>query len=516
MAQENRQEQDTRLRILNTLLTTPHRKLEMVYPVHAQMVAEDPLFYQHLAAWYADTGDVRDHQECFALTLAMSDFEGHRDVGLALLRELPPYQVLRVVDFIHGTKKDKRKDGKVVETTSAGLGKCFSKSMRTEITNYLREREADNEWLDGCCVTARKAMKRLYSLFRLKPSDRADKTLFKRDPPPDSKAFAIKELAGASTPKEQAEAIIKHKLTYRVASTIVTSMTPTVMLALIEVMSAQELINNLGSLRKRGVMNSPELRALIEKKLEVAKTAKRVVAMKGSVAAKAAGLDAEMEAKLNAVGDAQVKSRGRIQKSTALLIDKSGSMTQAIEMGKQIAALVSAIMDAPLFIYAFDSMAYPITAKGNSLNDFEVALRGVRAAGQTSCGVPLVYMARAKQVAEQIILVTDEGENQSPFFWQELQRYKAAMGLLDVNVVIVKTQGAKDQLETTAGQNQLEAWQFSGGTDYSSLTNLIPMLAKGGKLELLMDIMQYPLPSRKPGPNAEVAGTPLTAVSATE
>ena len=34
-----------------------------------------------------DHGDVRDHKEMFAVTLILSDFPGHRDVGLAMLRE---------------------------------------------------------------------------------------------------------------------------------------------------------------------------------------------------------------------------------------------------------------------------------------------------------------------------------------------------------------------------------------------------------------------------------------------
>ena len=67
--------------MLNTLLTTPHRKLEQIWPVHAEMVTQDPRFYVRLAAWYADHGDVRDHKEMFAITLILSDFAGHRDVG---------------------------------------------------------------------------------------------------------------------------------------------------------------------------------------------------------------------------------------------------------------------------------------------------------------------------------------------------------------------------------------------------------------------------------------------------
>src|SRR4051794_1667946 len=96
-------EADLRLGMLNSLLTCPHRKLGLVHPLHAELVKTDPRFYVRLAAWYADHGDVRDHKEMFVVTLATSDFPGHRDVGLAMLRELPPYQVGRVVDFIHGT-----------------------------------------------------------------------------------------------------------------------------------------------------------------------------------------------------------------------------------------------------------------------------------------------------------------------------------------------------------------------------------------------------------------------------
>src|SRR5262245_43998259 len=101
-------EQDIRLEILNTLLTTPHRELGKVWPVHREMAEQDPRFYVRLAAWYNDHGDVRDHKEMFVVNLVLGDFEGHRDVGLALLRGLPPYELVRVVDFIHGRKKTRK------------------------------------------------------------------------------------------------------------------------------------------------------------------------------------------------------------------------------------------------------------------------------------------------------------------------------------------------------------------------------------------------------------------------
>ena len=41
----------------------------------------------------------------------------------------------------------------------------------------------------------------------------------------------------------------------------------------------------------------------------------------------------------------------------------------------------------------------------------------------------------------------------------------------------------------------VDVFNFTG--DYYSLPNLIPMLAQPSKLELLMEIMEYPLPERK-------------------
>jgi hypothetical protein len=43
---------------------------------------------------------------------------------------------------------------------------------------------------------------------------------------------------------------------------------------------------------------------------------------------------------------------------------------------------------------------------------------------------------------------------------------------------------------------QADAFQFNG--DYYSLPNLVPLLSRPSKLDLLMEIMEYPLPERRP------------------
>jgi hypothetical protein len=493
-------EQDLRLALLNTLLTTPHRDLAGIYPLHQEIIGQDPRFYVQLAAWYADEGEIRDHKEMFVVNLILSDFPGHRNVGLALLRQMPPYQVGRVYDFIKGQTiyRRRREQGQIeIRPEERGLFRNPPRAMKTEITRYLREREADPAWFDSSVLQARQAMKRLYASLHIAPSPRAQAILFDDDPPPDSKLYALKQIARARTPAEQARAIVEHRIPYRVAASVIQQMTPTVMVALIDRMTPQELINNLGSLKRHGAFDNPDVKALIEGKLASAQSDKRVSAYKAKVAAEAAGVSEDVADRLDAVTEAQLKAKGTIKRSTALLIDKSGSMQQAIEIGKQIGAMIAGICQAPLYAYAFDSMGYPIEVAGPSLAGWERALLGIQAGGTTACGVAVEMMRRKGQVVEQIILVTDEGENAHPKFVDALQQYRQELET-DPHVVFVKTVQAVERLERecrSAGISY-DAYHFTG--DYYALPNLLPLLTRPSRLDLLLDIMAHPLPQRRP------------------
>jgi hypothetical protein len=93
-------------------------------------------------------------------------------------------------------------------------------------------------------------------------------------------------------------------------------------------------------------------------------------------------------------------------------------------------------------------------------------------------------------------MITDEGENTSPPFYTSLVNYQQEMNT-EVHVVFVKTPGSVDKLEGLCARNGIsyDAYMFDG--DYYSLPNLIPFLTKPSKLDLLMEIMSYPLPKRK-------------------
>ena len=102
-------------------------------------------------------------------------------------------------------------------------------------------------------------------------------------------------------------------------------------------------------------------------------------------------------------------------------------MHEAIELGKRIGAMVSAICESDLYTYAFDTMAHEVTATGDSMADWERAFQGITAGGATSCGVALKYLERKKQYVEQIIMVTDEEQNTPPpFVPRQLREYASA------------------------------------------------------------------------------------------
>jgi hypothetical protein len=475
---QNQTEQDLRLEMLNSLLTTPHRQLDQVAQLHQELITKDPLFYGHLAVWYQKNGDVRDHQEVFVGNLLTSNLEAHRDAGFMMLQEFPPYQVARIVDFMK-QQKDK-----------------FPRSARTAVTRYLKKREGNPHNFDRAALRGRKAMKHLYATLHIKPSPRADAILFKNKPPEDSLAYALKKLAQAETPAQQAQFIVAHNLPYTIAIGAVKQVTPMVLVALINAMSPQEVINNLKSLKAKGAMDNPDVKALIDQKLEQAQTDTRVSALKSKVASDVTDLDEDTQARLTQIMETQIKQKGKITKPTALLVDKSASMDNAIAVGKQIATLISGVTESDLFVYAFDTMPYEVKSKGQTLAHWEKAFEHISAGNATSIGVPVDVMTKKKQLVEQMIIITDEGENTAPYFDQAFHNYCEQLQVIP-NVIIVKVGYSYDHLEKKLREKkvQVDTLEFKG--DYYSLPNLIPLLSRPSRLDLLMEIMATELPQRE-------------------
>jgi hypothetical protein len=157
--------------------------------------------------------------------------------------------------------------------------------------------------------------------------------------------------------------------------------------------------------------------------------------------------------------------------------------------------LISGVTVADLVVYAFDTMPYPVKANGSKLSDWDQAFQNIRAGGGTSIGCAVEVMRTRKQVVEQFILVTDEGDNTAPYFSTAYQNYCKTLNV-QPNVVIVKVGYGSDFVERQLRQHQAQVDTFLFKGDYYALPNLIPLLSRPSRLELLMEILETPLPER--------------------
>ena len=481
-------ERDVRVAILNSFLTTPHRKLDELAPLHRDALERDPLFYSRLALWYIETGEVRDHKALFVAHLLTSDYPELREAGWVLLQGMAPFEVARVLDHA------KRVIGKTPRV------------LKSAIAAYLHTREDNPKLFDGAALRARKDLKHLYASLRLVPGPRAQAILFDEQPPADSPQSALKRLARAESAQEQAEIILDSKIPYPVAIGAVAHVTPALLVALIDSMSPQEAINSLGALKRRGAMDHPEVKALLDAKLQAAAGDTRVSTMKAKRAIAATDLDEATQQTLTQVTDARVAARVEIRRPTALFVDKSSSMTEAIDVARELAALIGAVVSADFYVYSFDTAAFVVDSgvrggRRPAHSDWERAFALVKANGSTSIGAPLAKMTRDRVYAEQIVVVTDEGENTAPTFGDAYQEYAASMGTRP-NVIVVVVDGSNPRFARGLQECGIAVMRYEFKGDYYSLPNLLPLLVMPSQAELVDMIMQRELPRRPAGAQA--------------
>lgn len=510
-------EVDIRIKMLNSFLTCPHRDTDKVKLIHEELRQADPLFYAHLACWYLKNGDIRDHNEVFAAMLATDSFIENREVGLALWQNHAPFMKRRILGFVEGRKvkirtktgkkteivvKGKKKtiDGFEIETKYVGLRKPLPGSFKKERENYLRWLESRPDEFDSLAYKAFDDLKSMYAGGRngVKPNERAQKILFQEEFPPESKLNVFRSIVGAKTPEEQAKLIIDNKVPYSIAVGLIDKITPTVLVALINSMSSQELINNVASLQARGAYQNPDLKALIDAKLEKATTAKGVSALKSKTAKAAGGVtDESVLKKLDEIADKQIKKAGTIKMSTAVFIDRSGSMEQAIETGKRVASTISGAMEAPLYVVSFSDMPQEIKAPDKTLTAWENAFKPIRAGGGTSIGCALDYLMRAEYKVEQIVVVTDEDERNSPLFVDVLPKYIAKFGITP-RIVIIHVGEKYTGFRTALTHRGIEFEVYDPqNADYYALPGLVSFLSRNTKIDLLYEIMGTPLMKRR-------------------
>lgn len=560
--------------IFNTLLRTPHRSVDEFLAIHREQMERDPFLYGCLATHAVHHGEcaVRDTQEIFLATLFISEFPEHREAAWYMLQDLPPYRARRVVQYVTGwaevithTSQDKEmptngefgvsyarhtysknhsdtaKRGKRIQSrvqkigiklrghlkTSAseitidqylvkhkGHGKPMNRVLRGAVKNFLMYREETEGMIEGAIIRMRSAMRFLYAKAHLVPGGSDDhwinRCLFHGEAPEGSRIEAMKKLAASNDPAEQAEIIMKSRLPYPTVRSMVKTITPSILIALIDAMSPQELLANLATIKREGGFNNPEIKELIHGKIKDVQKAKKskVDALKGDTAAEAvADLDEDTKKLVQAATDAQLKQHGKIGVPTVLIIDKSASMGKAIELGKLLgAAIGQAAGDNFAACYLFDHNPVRVRwtkADGDrgSFSAWKKKLAMHRCGGATNLGSVLRSMISENVYAEQIVIITDEGENGHPEFHELLSEYKKKFGMMP-DIVIVRM-GRHSVYNANRVANSCK---MAGATvdsmdvqdiDKISIPNLIQLLSKKSIFDLVQEILRLPLPTKE-------------------
>jgi hypothetical protein len=262
------------------------------------------------------------------------------------------------------------------------------------------------------------------------------------------------------------------------------------------------VINNISSLEAKGVNDNPDLKKIVQAKLEKAKKSANVTALKSKTAKDTGRIkDADTLKKLDEIADHQIKKSGTLKMPTALLVDASGSMKRSIDIGKKAASIIAGAAMSDFFVLSFNSSATQIEAKEKTLTAWEEAFKPIHANGQTSMGAALYYLLRKRFYVEQIVIVTDEGENVTPVFAQVYKEYEKTMKV-SPTIVVVRVPDDSGRLQDVFTSNLKVAGiaydVYEPKTaDYYSLPSLLTLISRKSKLDLVYEIMDEPLFVRK-------------------
>lgn len=472
--------------LFRQLMAVSHRDYGPMVAAFRQAIADDPDFIARACVHVCTSGSrIRDQQDSAIITLLQSPAHyGYREAGRCLLlgsdvyeiepsrvSGLPPFRIFRIERFIRGA------DRKV------------PRLMRGMMTDYVRMLEASPLRFDGVALRNRRALKSAYKHYHVKPDERVQAILFDNNPPADSKLAVLKQIANEANPRTQARLVIEHKIPYTVAASVLPKMGAAVAIALVGVMSPQEALNSRAWVERSGILEIPEVRDAYVAKVSQATAS--VASAEHRESAK--GADAEVQAAVEAAKETAVAESKRIERDTLILVDKSGSMNRALEVAQRFGSRIAPLCDGDLMVVAFNDYAQEIEIEDRSLAGWQRAFRGIRAGGPTSMAAGLDLALRGGFMPEQVILITDGGENRGSF--------TGTLGRagLEPHVVVIRLPGeCCDVLSRSLDNAGLRYDRFeTDGSDYYIFDQVAAILGGPPALSLIEQILAVEMPRRR-------------------
>lgn len=472
-----------RMNLVSALMKIPHGKLGNFVNDALPAAKTDPELFAHLTAWNHERGKVRDSKVAFpviALRGLTRDDEIFAENAVAHMASLDPRDCLRAYLF----SKELTKSGNHVPGG-------HRRDLETAIRWYLESREENLKWWDRSVLSSRKAMLGLYAVSHKKPSLRAQAILFDGKYPNGSVFERVANLKNMSA-LEAAGIIIKHKIPFQVAvGAVAKAKDPDVVMALIEGMSGNELINSTAMLKKLGVFEVPSLKAAYDAAIERAKRDTRVNVFKASRAAEV--LDEKTAKKVMSVQRSQEQTMGNIEGNVLVAADASQSMDNAIDKAKMVAAVVSSRVKGKVWLVFFNAHPRPFDVTGKSYDEILRMTGNIRAYGRTSIGCPLVYIMDKGEEVNCIVITSDGCDNEPPFFHDTYLRYVKKFNL-EPMVYLLHVPGATNILPKYCRDAgiQIEERELSADVDYYSLPNIIQGI-RVRRYALLDEVMETEL-----------------------
>lgn len=468
----------SRQQVIGQVLKIGHKDLSQYVNIGIQSTHEDPEFFAHLVAWNFMKGEIRDSKVALPVIGLRGKFDQElTENHVAHLCLLDPRNLLRAIRF----------NFSLSETwgMAPGSGKLFKKG----VARYLREREASPGWWSRTALQHRTSLKELYALFHIKPSNMAQRVLFKREKPKGSVFEAVANLKHMSA-QEAAGTILNFKIPFLVAVGALSGIKdkPDIIMALIEQASGSEIIGNTEMFRRMGVFDNPVLKASYDAAIERAKQDKRVSSLKAKRATEKI-TDKKVQAKMKTVSDEKLDQLGGIEGDWLVLADRSGSMERSIEIGKQVASMISQQVKGKVHLVFFDTSPKRYNVTGKDLPQIEEMTRHVRPGGSTSIGCGLELIMEMGEVVNGIAIVSDGGQNREPTFPKAYEKYVDKIGI-NPTVYLLWVPGDNNRLTMDCERQGIPIQEYDvSGMDYYSLPNLVKTM-RASRFMLAEEIMQ--------------------------
>jgi len=465
--------------IISELVKSPHGNLSDYNQVGLEASTREPDFFAHLATWNHFKGEIRDAKQALPLlSLAGTTDEIYQENALGLLADLDPRSFAKALRYSRELKVPQR-------------------TLRRLVERYLRDYEANSREFERVATRHTPSLLELYAKFHIKPADYVNEQLFGKRLTPQKAALARLKIASAV---EAAGLIMKWKLPYlQLRATLGERFKePDIMVAVIQRMSSAELINNMKSLEKAGVMNIPAARAALESQLVQSVTkGTKASSFKATKAAEQFEEGSEIGQKLRQLQEKQIDTMKGVEGNWLVLGDKSTSMTESIELAREACAALSRLVKGEVHLVFEDTSPQYFNVTGKSLEEIKKLTRGIRANGATSLGTGLANIIDRKILIDGIALVSDGAENTIPSFANEYQRYVKFNGN-EPTVYWYRTKedghpmstGWIEQFQMSCKRANIDVQGFDlrQGADYYSLPNLVQTM-RVGRYGLLDEIL---------------------------